>query len=176
MLSGWTSMNRETDRPLRPFGAPPRPGEDPGRGRHRTVGASDANVRLARKLRKEMTLLEVLIWRELRKRPGGHKFRRQHPLGAYVLDFACLERRIAIEIDGRSHDFGDRPERDQRRDDFLRLNCFLVLRLPASYVLKDTSGAIAAIVSACDGQPPLHHQPEAGGPPPRSGEVPRKTL
>jgi hypothetical protein len=46
-----------------------------------------------------------------------------------------------------------------------------VLRIPASYVLKDLDGAITAIVSACDAHVPLHHQPAAGGPPPRAGEV-----
>jgi very-short-patch-repair endonuclease len=50
--------------------------------------------------RRSGNLPEVLIWRELRKRPGGYKFRRQHPLGNFVLDFVCLERRLVIEIDG----------------------------------------------------------------------------
>jgi very-short-patch-repair endonuclease len=90
-----------------------------------------------------------------------------------VLDFACLERRLAIEIDGTSHDRGDRPERDERRDTFLCSRGFVVLRPHASYVLQDLAGAIAAIVAACDEREALHHQPAAGDPPPRSGEVRR---
>jgi very-short-patch-repair endonuclease len=116
-------------------------------------------------------LPEVLIWRELRKRPGGHKFRRQHPLSEIVLDFACLERRVAIEIDGETHSRGDRPERDLKRDAFLTARGFAVLRLSARFVLASVDDAIATIVAACDERLPLHHQPLAGGPPPRSGEV-----
>nr|WP_310533067.1 DUF559 domain-containing protein [Novosphingobium sp.] len=135
------------------------------------LSASVAAFRLARRERRSGNLPEVLVWRELRKRPGGFKFRRQHPLSELVLDFACLECRVAIEIDGRIHDHGDRPERDLRRIAYLQSRGFEVLRLPASFVLKDLSGAIQTIVAACNGRLPLHHQPAAGGPPPRSGEV-----
>ena len=55
----------------------------------------------ARRLRKEMSLPEVLLWQDLRKRPDGAKFRRQHPAGMYVLDFYCSDARLAIEVDGR---------------------------------------------------------------------------
>jgi very-short-patch-repair endonuclease len=135
------------------------------------LSASPAAFKLAKRERRSGNLPEVLIWRELRKRPGGFKFRRQHPLSEIVLDFACLECRLAIEIDGQAHDRGDRPERDERRDAFLRLRGFAMLRLPASYVLLDLSGATAAIVAACGARSPLHHQPAAGGRPPRAGEV-----
>jgi very-short-patch-repair endonuclease len=153
---------------------PPRDGEGDRAAQPRGGGvlaASDAAFKIAKRERRSGNLPEVLIWRELRKRPGGYKFRRQHPLSEIVLDFACLECRLAIEIDGQAHDRGDRPERDERRDSFLRSRGFAVLRLPAKYVLKDLAGAIAAIVAACDERLPLHHQPAAGGPPPRSGEV-----
>ena len=151
---------------------PPRNGEgDRPKGGGGVLSASDEAFKIAKRERRSGNLPEVLIWRELRKRPGGYKFRRHHPLSEVVLDFACLERRLAIEIDGRSHDHGNRPERDERRDAFLRSRGFSVLRLPASYVLKDLAGAIAGIVAACGEQLPLHHQPAAGGPPPRSGEV-----
>jgi very-short-patch-repair endonuclease len=134
--------------------------------------ASANAFKVAKRERRSGNLPEVLIWRELRKRPGGYKFRRQHPLGEVVLDFACLERRVAIEIDGVAHERGDRPDRDARRDAWLASRGFAVLRLPAAYVLGNLDGAIAAIVAACDASSPLHHP--AGGPPPRSGEVLRK--
>jgi very-short-patch-repair endonuclease len=117
-----------------------------------------------------MSLPEVLMWRMLRQRPGGHKFRRQHPVGPYVADFACMSARIAIEIDGAAHDFGDRPARDERRDAFFKTRGFDVLRLPARYVLKDLEGAVATIVACCGKVTPLHHQPATGGPPPRAGD------
>ncbi len=156
---------------------PPRNGEgDRPKGGGGVLSASDAAFGLAKRERRSGNLPEVLIWRELRKRPGGYKFRRQHPLSELVLDFACLERRLAIEIDGQAHDFGERQERDVRRDAYLAARGFAMLRLPASYVLKDLESAIAAIVVACDVRSPHHHQPPAGGPPPRSGEVFRKPV
>lgn len=64
-------------------------------------------VRKARALRKAMRLPEVVLWRELRKRPGGYKFRKPVPLAPYTVDFACLSTRLVIEIDGEAHDRGD---------------------------------------------------------------------
>jgi very-short-patch-repair endonuclease len=116
-------------------------------------------------------LPEVLVWREFRKRPGGYKFRRQHPLSEIVLDFVCLERRVAIEIDGEVHNRGDRPERDLMRDGYLAARGFHVLRLPAQFVLNSLEDAIATIVAACDERKPLHHSAAPSGPPPRAGEV-----
>ena len=138
------------------------------------LSASDEAFRLAKRERRSGNLPEVLIWRELRKRPGGFKFRRQHPLSDVVLDFACLERRVAIEIDGFAHDTGGRPERDLRRDTYLRSRGFGVLRIPAAVALKDMTRVIEGIVAFCNERSPLHHRTESGGPPPRSGEVFRK--
>jgi very-short-patch-repair endonuclease len=120
------------------------------------VLTASANARqLARRERQSGNLPEVLIWRELRKRPGGYKFRRQHPLSEVVLDFACLEARLAIEVDGAAHDLGDRPQRDVRRDAYLESRGFSVLRLPVKYVLQNVEGAIISIVAACDERLPL---------------------
>jgi len=135
------------------------------------LAASAAAYTIAKRERRSGNLPEVLIWRELRKRPGRFKFRRQHPLSEVVLDFACLERRLAIEIDGRAHDFGDRPDRDGQRDTYLRARGFAVLRIPATAVLKSVEDAIAAIVAACEERSPLHPRAASGGLPPRSGAV-----
>ena len=153
---------------------PPRNGEGDRAAKPRGGGvlaASNRAFRIAKRERRTGNLPEVLVWRELRKRPGGLKFRRQHPFGEVVLDFTCLERRAAIEIDGLAHDRGDRPTRDLSRDAWLQSRGFSVLRIPAASVLRDLSAAIEDIVAFCLEQPPLHHQPAAGGPPPRSGEV-----
>ena len=93
-------------------GPPPRSGEERKRVKHRTVGASDENVRLARKLRRSMTLPEVLLWNALRTRPNCLKFRKQHPIIGYVADFACLSHRLIVEVDGESHNRSDQPKRD----------------------------------------------------------------
>ena len=135
------------------------------------LSASDAAFKIAKEERRSGNLPEVLLWRELRKRPGGHKFRRQHPLSECVLDFICLDRRLAIEVDGAAHGLGDRPERDTRRDAYLRSRGLRALRIAAREVLRDLDGVVLAIMAACEARRPLHHQPSAGGPPPRSGEV-----
>ncbi len=163
----------------RPSPIPPRHGEGDRAAQPRGGGvlvASARAFRTAKKERRSGNLPEVLIWRELRKRPGEFKFRRQHPMGEFVLDFSCLERRLAIEIDGIAHEMGNRPERDMRRDAWLHAQGFAVLRIPAIQVLQDLNGAIDIIVAACNARPPLHHRPAAGGPPPRSGEVSGKSA
>ncbi len=122
----------------------------------------------ARRLRRELTLPEGLLWRALRQRPGGFKFRRQHPAGSYVLDFFCAEARVAIEVDGVAHDLGDQPTRDMTRDAWLAGHDIQVVRIPARDVFDDIASVIEHIVRTCASRRPLHHP--ADGPPPRSGE------
>ena len=115
-----------------------------------------------------MTLPEVLLWQHLRGNNAGIRFRRQHPIGPYSADFFCTARRLVIEIDGKNHDSEDKAAHDARRDAFLKENGYQVLRIAAADVLKDVDAvAQAIVVRAAD---PLHHQPEAGGPPPHAGE------
>ncbi len=129
--------------------------------------AATGTVRRARKLRKTMSLPEAVLWRELRQRPFGLKFRRQHGTGAYVLDFYCSDARLAIEIDGIAHDMGSRPLRDDLRGAWLREHEIETLRIPASEVLKDAVGAAEAITNFARSRLPLHHPAALGGPPPR---------
>ena len=133
------------------------------------VAASPAAFKLAKRERRSGNLPEVVLWREFRKGPRGFKFRRQHPIGDFSLDFACLEARLAIEIDGEAHSRGDRPERDQHRDQTLARLGFSTLRIPARDVLTHLDAVIRMIVAKCDARSPLHRP--AGGPPPRFGEV-----
>ena len=134
-------------------------------------------LKLARKLRSEMSLPETLLWRELRKRPGGYKFRRQHPAGVYVLDFYCAAARLAVEIDGIAHDSETAVQRDAARSHFLRSQGIATTRIPAQKVLTSIGSVIIRLLEICDarssgvaptGTVPLH-QP-AAGPPPRAGE------
>jgi very-short-patch-repair endonuclease len=104
---------------------------------------------MARQLRATMSLPEVLLCRLLRAGPDGVKFRRQHPLGDYVLDFYCAKARVCLEIDGIAHGMGDRPARDEKRDDWLRAQGVDVLRIPASDVLKSPEDVAGAIVLYC---------------------------
>ena len=75
-------------------------------------------IELARKLRLEMTRAETLLWKRIRNRQlEGYRFRNQHPVYRYILDFYCAEARFAIEIDGSVH--GQRKEYDEYRDKIL---------------------------------------------------------
>ena len=125
-------------------------------------------LKRARKLRSEMTLPEGLLWRALRLRPNGLKFRRQHPAGIYVLDFYCAAAKLAVEVDGMAHDGFEAERRDRTRSHYLRSQGVATLRVPARAVLEDLDLAVARIVEVCMTRVPLHHA--AHGPPPRSGE------
>jgi very-short-patch-repair endonuclease len=117
-----------------------------------------------------MSLPEVLLWQVLRAKPDGLKFRRQFPIGEITADFACLERRLIIEVDGAAHSFGDRPRRDAARDAILAREGFRVMRIAARDVLQDLDAVLRWIVAVCSEVGPLHHAAARHGPPPRSGE------
>ena len=121
----------------------------------------------ARKQRRTMTLPEVLLWRLFRQRPYGLKFRRQHETGPYVLDFYCLDARLAIEIDGMIHNDPEQAEHDDRRNAWLASHGIETLRIPASEVLADVTEAAEAIVNYARARLPHHHPAAPGGPPPR---------
>ena len=126
------------------------------------------SVRKARQLRRRMTLPEVLLWLALRKRPGGLKFRRQHPSGAYILDFYCSDARLAIEVDGEAHAHCERLARDKRRDGWFRASGIKTLRITAVDVLKDVDAVLRYIGTEARSRLPLHHPAAPGGPPPRA--------
>ncbi len=150
---------------------PPRNGEGDqpkaGGGGPRVLQAPIKTVKLARKFRKDMSPPERLLWWALKQRPGGYKFRKQCPQGLFALDFACLEARLAVEVDGEAHDRGDRPERDMRRDVALKKLGFATMRIPAVEVFNNLEGVVLGIVDECQRRGPLHRG--SHGPPPRSG-------
>src|SRR5258706_9207259 len=101
----------------------------------------------AKALRRTMSLPEVLLWKAIK---GGAvdrlHFRKQHPLGPYVLDFYCDAAKLAVEVDGANHGAGDRPVRDERRDAWLATRGIATLRLPASLILPDVDAAGRTLV------------------------------
>ena len=103
----------------------------------------------ARQLRRSMTPPERVLWRLLRDRPQGFKFRRQHPLGRYVADFYCHRSLLAIEIDGFSHQLGKNPERDLRRDEWLRTQGIATLRIDAGDVRDNLEAVLTQILERC---------------------------
>lgn len=85
------------------------------------------SIEKARELRKNSTDAERFLWQHLRLRQiNGDRFRRQRPVGPYILDFVCLEKRVAIEVDGGQH--SEAVSRDRQRDEWLRKQGLVVLR------------------------------------------------
>lgn len=107
----------------------------------------------ARRLRRDMTAAEAILWRDLRGRaPGGLKFRRQVPIGRYVVDFLCVEHRLIVELDGPSHDSIERKLHDAARDAELRRRGYRILRFAndvaltsGDLVLKEIRSAISTM-------------------------------
>jgi very-short-patch-repair endonuclease len=101
---------------------------------------------IARNLRKQSTDAENLLWRNLRsKRLEGLKFRRQQPIGNYIVDFVCFEKRVVIEVDGGQHI----KEKDEKRDKLFDEQGFKVLRFWNNEVLGNTSGVLEVIRENC---------------------------
>ena len=96
-----------------------------------------------------MSLPEVLLWQQLRTRPGGFKFRHQHSLGPYILDFYCHAAALAIEVDGVSHEMGDNPARDERRDRWLIRQGVKTFRVMAADVLGEMEAVVHMVVHLC---------------------------
>ena len=103
----------------------------------------------ARQLRRDMTNAEAMLWRALRgSRLNGVKFRRQVPVGPYIADFLCFQRRLIVELDGAPHDGEERKDRDATRDQWLREQGYRVLRFPNDLMLGGGDLVIDAIRAA----------------------------
>ena len=115
----------------------------------------------ARVLRKNMTDAERSLWSVLRLRQqGGHRFRRQFPIGRYIVDFVCLDARLIVEVDGGQH---SENTGDLVRDDWLRSQHFNVLRFWNNDVLSNLEGVSQAIESALmQASPPSQPSPLKG--------------
>jgi very-short-patch-repair endonuclease len=97
-----------------------------------------------RQLRRKSSVPERLLWGRLRNgRCGGVKFRRQQPVGPYVVDVFCADARVAIELDGMSHE--GQAEGDDIRHRYLEAQGFKVLRFTNKTLLKDLAGVVKAI-------------------------------
>ncbi len=97
-----------------------------------------------------MTLPEIVLWRALSNGHMGCKFRRQHPKGRYVLDFYCDALKLAVEVDGDIHGYGDQPRRDARRDAWLKACGIRTLRIPARDVLYNLDGVHVLLQTTID--------------------------
>ena len=107
----------------------------------------------ARTLRSNRTDAEGLLWHYLRnKQLDGYRFRRQQPIGRYIVDFACLSRKVLIELDGGQH--AEQTSRDEKRDAFLRARGYRVLRFWSTEVFENCFGVLERVWEAVAGDPP----------------------
>jgi len=104
-----------------------------------------------RRLRRDATRAEALLWGALRKqRLSGRKFRRQHSFGPYVLDFYCPATRLAVELDGSAHDHAAAQAHDRRREAYLAGRQIRVLRFLNEDVETNLEGVVAQIEAVLD--------------------------
>jgi len=112
-------------------------------------GAGPETRRFARRLRKELTPAEALLWNEIRAGKTGYKFRRQHPLGKYIADFYCHELKLVIELDGGIHFKPDQKERDENRTFNLQMFGLKVIRFSNNEIEESMDFVLKSIKSIC---------------------------
>jgi very-short-patch-repair endonuclease len=122
----------------------------------RKVGTDEGNMRnrfvsIARKLRKTQTPQEAKLWSLLRaKRFEGLKFRRQYPIGKYIVDFCCWKKKLIIELDGGGHNEARQIEYDHLRDRYLRSQGYKILRVWNFEVDENLRGVYEEIFELID--------------------------
>ena len=113
----------------------------------------EPNKRLARHMRQAMTPAEHRLWLRLRSRGlEGYRFRRQAPLGPFIVDFFCAERKLVVEVDGDHHGFESVAVRDASRQHWLEEQGHHVLRVSNRDVMNNLDGVCAAILELCRGR------------------------
>ena len=135
------------------MGACSRDVQDPARNRkkpgHMKPGpyrTKTPTLARARRLRRETTEAEKKLWRQIREQQvGGHKFRKQVPIGPYVADFCCLMQKLIVEVDGGQH---AESESDRRRTRFQEAEGYRVIRFWNNDVLRNTDGVLMRICEA----------------------------
>jgi very-short-patch-repair endonuclease len=110
--------------------------------------ATGRSMALARRLRRELSLPEMLLWRLLRVSRRELRLRKQHAIGPFVADFYCPAARVVIEIDGTTHD--QRQDGDGRRDAYMTSLGLRVVRISAKDVLVDPEAVAEGIYRLCE--------------------------
>jgi very-short-patch-repair endonuclease len=115
----------------------------------------------ARELRRNLTDAERLLWEKLRYwQIDGCKFRRQQPLGCYIVDFVCLQKRLIVEVDGGQH--AEQEHYDKERDAWIRDQDFRILRFWNNDVIHNIDGVMEIILKSLQSTPYLNPSPQGG--------------
>jgi very-short-patch-repair endonuclease len=116
----------------------------------------------ARQLRSTPTDAEIRLWSRLRRKQlDGFRFRRQHPIGPYIVDFFCPEAKLIVEVDGGQHNVDE--EKDERRTRWLEERGYRVIRFWNNDALSNTDAAVLAVLEELRGGYPLPTLPLKGG-------------
>jgi very-short-patch-repair endonuclease len=119
------------------------------------------NRTFAKAMRKNMPDAEFKLWCELRNNGLGLKFRRQQPIGPYIVDFFCSEAKLIVEVDGQQHALGTGPDKDLDRMQWLEAQGYSVVRFWTNEVMHELDAVCAAMLAASRG--------EWQNPPPETG-------
>jgi very-short-patch-repair endonuclease len=139
----------------------PLMGEGQGEGKS---NMTDRLISLAKDLRKRLTATEQHLWKHLRgKQFEGLKFKRQQPVGKYIVDFMCFEKKIIIELDGGQHMQLLEKQKDGERDAWFEAQGYTILRFWDNEVLMNTRGVLEVISTYCQEHPPLNPLPSREG-------------
>lgn len=112
----------------------------------------------ARLLRSDMTIAEHKLWQAISgKQIEDCRFRRQHPIGPYIADFACTDKSLVIELDGGQHQ--EQVAYDERRTKFLQMHGWRVLRFWNNDVLNNLDGVLAKVIEVLTAAPPSRPSP-----------------
>ncbi len=118
----------------------------------------------ARALRQQMTDAERRLWRHLRNRRfGGWKFKRQYPVGHFIVDFICLEKNVVIEVDGGQH--AESEKQDSERSAYLHKMGYRVFRFWNNQVLQETESVLETIFGIMSEGKPNSPSPQPSPPP-----------
>ena len=124
----------------------------------------DELIPLAKNLRKRTTDTERRLWQYLRaKRFAGLKFRRQEPIGPYIVDFVCFEKKVIVELDGGQHALRAEVENDSRRNQWFESQGYTVLRFWDNEVFANVQEVLEVIWKHCSNHPPLNPLPSREG-------------
>jgi very-short-patch-repair endonuclease len=141
------------------------------------AAVSEQQRHRAKHLRRAMTRAEVLLWRYLKAHHlDGISFRRQAPMGRYVVDFVCHTAQLIVELDGETHDFDERRQHDAVRDAWLTSRGYVILRFTNEQVFSALEGVLTVIrettAARIRSTPPSLSLPRKGGGNPQTMAVP----
>ena len=152
---------------------PPLAGEEPSKARRRgeVRDGEERSRKFARELRKNLTDAETILWSFLRRaRRQGLHFRKQHPIGPFIADFACVSAMLTVEVDGATHGSDAEIAYDKRRTTFLEARGWREIRVTNHEVYKNLDGVLEHIWSEALKRRPLPPSLRDGPPPPQAGE------